>query len=86
MGARKRIWHFNEEVETPEAGTSTHGKKCSNCGFALQMGRPRLLDDRRVESMRKKGLSYREIAKRLGCSKGGIQGAIRRIIAKGKTK
>ena len=52
--------------------------KCPACGYEPPKGRPKKLDDRKVQAARKKGLSLAELAEKFKVTRGAIQAALKR--------
>jgi biotin operon repressor len=56
-------------------------KRCPTCGQEIPgpVGRPKTLDDKEVARLKKKGLSGRAIAEKLGVTEGAIRKALKRL-------
>lgn len=52
--------------------------KCPQCGYQPPRGRPKTLDAAKMQKLRDKGLSYREVAAKLGCTEGAVRAALKR--------
>jgi len=52
--------------------------KCPRCGYEPPRGRPAKLDAAKVKKLKAKGLSGREIARRLGVTEGAVRAALKR--------
>jgi hypothetical protein len=57
---------------------SLPGMRCPQCGYEPPIGRPKKLDDKKIQTLRKRGLSLREIASELGVTHGAVQAALKR--------
>lgn len=54
--------------------------RCKSCGQEIPnpVGRPRTVDDRAVAKLLRKGLSQREVARRLGISEAAVRKSMKR--------
>jgi len=51
--------------------------KCPQCGYQPPRGAPKKFDHEKAKAMRKKGLSYRAIAEKLGVTDGAVRAALK---------
>lgn len=51
---------------------------CKRCGFEPKRGHPQKLNDKKVLTLRSRGLSLAQVAKKFGVTRGAIQASLKR--------